>query len=246
MVVSPYQEDAQHLSPPISVVTLNLGVTPALQHYNPTATCIETEGGFVRAVYAAELNAPSFTLEALVLPQWDLVSAGARGRYRCVIESSNNPPPNGQKNRGYALYAGPESPALLDTPYRWQLWVGDGTIFRRLEQVNPPYPGTLVTAEPTYLVVRFDGTTFDLFVYTESSDISLVRTELIAQPYQPNPNGDLTIGITAATRALVPPFPGPQQRLYPFHGRMEEVAIYNTALTTERIMAHAVAAFHLP
>lgn len=246
MVNSPYQEDAQHLSPPVSVVTLNLGVTPALQNYDSTSTCVEMDGGFVRAVYADELNSPTFTLEALVLPQWDLVSPGAQGRYRCVMESSNNPPANGQKNKGYAVYAGPEDPSQLNTPYRWQLWVGDGTIFRRLAQVNPSDPGTLVTAEPTYLVARFDGTTFDLFVYTESSDISFVRTELVSQPYVQNTNGDVTIGITGLTRALVPPFPGPQQRLYPFHGRMEEVAVYNTALSTMRITAHAAAAFHLP
>jgi hypothetical protein len=246
MVVSPYQEDVQHLSPPVSVVTLNLGVTPPLQKVDMTSTCVEMDGGFVRAVYAAELNAPAFTIEALVLPQWDLVSPLAQGRYRCVMESTNNPPPNGQKNSGYALYAGPEDPLQLNTPYRWQLWVGDGTIFRRLAQLDPTAPGTLVTAEPTYLAATFDGSEFNLYVYTESSDLTFVRTELVPQTYVRNPNGDFTMGITGPTRALVPPFPGPQRRLYPFHGRMEEVAVYNKHLTADQIMAHCVAAFHLP
>jgi hypothetical protein len=246
MVLSPYQEDALHLSPPVSTVTLTLGETPPLQNYDMAATCVKMDGGFVRAAYADELNAPTFTIEALVLPLWDLVSPAAQGRYRCVMESTNNPPPNGRKNQGYALYAGPEDPSQLNTPFRWQLWIGDGTIFRRLAQVDPTAPGTLVTAAPTYLAVTFDGTAFYLYVYTESSDMSFASTQLVSQPYVQNPNGDFTIGITGLTRALVPPFPGPQQRLYPFHGQMEEVAVYDKALTDAQIMAHIMAAFHMP
>ena len=58
---------------------------------------------------------------------------------------------------------------------------------------------------------------------------------------------ELWIGISGPRRALFAPFPGPDPGssgfLYPFNGRIAEVAIYNKIVPLDRIFTHGLAAF---
>jgi hypothetical protein len=54
----------------------------------------------------------------------------------------------------------------------------------------------------------------------------------------------LGIGLSARYSALIPPFPGPQGFIYPFVGRIAEVAVYNTFLDEGRICSHIMNAFN--
>jgi hypothetical protein len=109
-------------------------------------------------------------------------------------------------------------------------------------------PEPLVRAESTYLAVTFDDTQAFLYVYTADGDIDLISHELVRPPYlrATHPPGDISlrIGIAGGSAALVPPFPGPPGLLYPFVGRMAEVAIYETVLDPGRIKSHIMASFN--
>jgi hypothetical protein len=242
---SPLPDDPATLSPGTGPILLQLGIGPGLVPADTTATTIRVRGGRVAVPHSPVLNAAQFTLEAIVLPEWDL---SVQGRYYAVFESTNEPAGGGNqpKRLGYALYAGPADPTTPNTPYRWQLWVGNGTDFRQLKEqppADPDNPGTLVSPRPAYLGVRFDGSAFDLFVYTADSDIDLVKCRLEPQPYVPNANDELTIGMAGRFRSLVAPFPGPPRSLYPFIGRLQEITIYDKALREERIASHAAHMF---
>jgi hypothetical protein len=86
-----------------------------------------------------------------------------------------------------------------------------------------------------------------LYAYTAGEDIDFISHELVRPAYLPatHPAGNISlrIGLAGASAALVPPFPGPSGLLYPFLGRMAEVAVYETVLDPERIRAHIEAAF---
>lgn len=238
--------DVKHHSPAANPIILQLGVTgpPPLLTPEPTATSIRVQGGFVKVPFAGQLNPPQFTLEALVLPEWNL---NAPGKYYCVMESSSPTPgqPTTKKRFGYALYCGPQDPTVANSPYHWQFWVGNGTDFVRLAEkpyavTTPVNPGPVPLGVPTYLAVTYDGTKAFLFVYVKDRDFTHVKYELtVATPYKAAANVELFIGATDTRRALFSPFPGPTRAMYPFIGRIQEVAIYAAALHENRIGSHA-------
>ncbi|MCW5979794.1 MAG: hypothetical protein KIT09_17065 [Bryobacteraceae bacterium] len=232
---------APHRSPAANPVKLELGLAqqPLLVQTDAASTSVRVQGGFVRVPFDANLNPASFTLEALVFPEWGL---NDRGRYYCVLESSGPlaSEPGGAKKLGFAIYAGPDDPNDPNSKYHWQLWAGTGTEFKRMG--HAPNPATEVFRRPTYIGATFDGTKAFLFLFFPEKDIDQAKVELNAFPYKPAVSGDLLIGITDVNRALFPPLPGPNQMLYPFSGRIGEVAIYDKALGEERIASHVVAA----
>ncbi|MBC7791312.1 MAG: hypothetical protein H7Z74_15300 [Anaerolineae bacterium] len=245
MVQAGFPADPPHLSPGANPIILALGVTPAVQKYDPTATAIRVQGGFVQIPFASELNPSTFSVIALVQAEWALNQPGV---YYCVMESSDQPPnqSGARKTRGFAIYAGPDDPAQPGTPFRWQLWVGDGTQFNRVSQVDPTDAATITSGEPTFLAVVFDGSEYEFWVVTENTDMDHMNHALVPQTYVPNNSGDLHIGITQVRSPLVPPFPGSARRLYPFSGKIEEVAIFNFALDHASIASQIVAAFNSP
>ena len=218
---------------------------PPLVASDPFATSIQVQGTFVRLDPDARFNPPQFTLEALVFPEWDL--SVLSNNYYCVMESSSPLPgqPDTQKRFGYGLYAGPEDPNVNNSPFHYQLWVGDGNSFVRLTEKpynEPANPGPVPLNMPTYLAVTFDGIQAFLFMYVHDRDINHVKYELYPVAYQPAAGVELFIGVTDGRRALFPPFPGPNHVIYPFIGRLQEIAIYATALDRMRIGSHAHAA----
>ena len=237
---NPLPEDTQIHSPAANPIMLQLGQPPLLAS-DPVATSIRVQGAFVRLDPDARFNPPQFTLEALVLPDWDLT---ALGKYYCVMESSSHDPalPNTEKKFGYALYAGPDDPNDPNSPYHWQLWAGDGNSFVRFTEKpynDPANPGPVPLAMPTYLAASFDGTQAFLFMYVQDRDINYVKYELNPVAYQPATGVELFIGVTDSRRSLFPPFPGPGHVIYPLIGRLEEIAIYSSALDEMRIGSHA-------
>jgi hypothetical protein len=190
----------------------------------PGQTSVRVDGGYVEVGFSAALNPPEFTIEAVVLPEWDPAESGV---FRCVIasrEETTGPP---IRRHGYILYAGPTldpvTAQVVDPTMRWQAWVGTGAddeLWQWL--VGPP-----VEEGPTYLAATCDGTTLRLYVANEKMDLDLPRIEM-AVTYSPNPGQPLYIGMGAPDRAV--PDPGP---LYPFKGRMQEVAVYDAVLPDE-------------
>ena len=138
---NPLPDDAPHHSPAANPIKLELGQTSLLAS-DSAARSVRVQGGFVRLDPDVRFNPPQFTLEAVVLPEWNL---GVLGKYYCVMEPSSHDlaAPNTEKKFGYALYAGPDDPGNPSSPYHWQLWVGDGSNFLRLTEkpYNPPDPG---------------------------------------------------------------------------------------------------------
>jgi hypothetical protein len=247
--VSPFPlNDPAHLSPQVLAPGIELGA-PSIVPLLPTATAVRFNGSDVFAEGPLG-NLSRFTVEAIVRPEWDLLNQ--RGFFYCVAENSLHVPGQGApaslKNAGFAVFAGPHDLNNPSTsPYCWQLWVGTGTEFHRAMPVEsgsvPP-----VTAENTYLAVTFDDTQVFLHVFTPGEDLDFISHELFRPAYLPATHSEgnisLRIGMAGDSAALVPPFPGPTGLLYPFVGRMAEVAIYDTVLGPDRIKSHIMEGFN--
>ena len=197
----------------------------------------------MEVVWNPMLNTTSFTLEALVVPEWD---PSTLGLYYCLIESGG-PVGGGKKTSGYAVYAGPEDPPNLNTPYRWQVWVGSGTGFTQVKNTNPSMdPGLEVKfGKMTYIAITCDGTTLSLYSHFEGKDIDLIKG--LEEPITFNPNlvkvkASFLIGIGRSLFPTVPVPPPAAPLLYPFKGKIQEVAFYNTALTAGNLKPHGEAA----
>jgi hypothetical protein len=240
--------DPAHLSPQVLAPGIELGA-PSIVPLLPTTTAVRFNGSDAFATGPLG-NLSRFTVEAIVRPEWDLLNQ--RGFFYCVVESSLHVPGHGApaplKNAGFAVFAGPHdlnNPS--GSPYCWQLWVGTGTEFHRAMPVESG-PAPLVAAENTYLAVTFDDTRVLLHVFTPGEDLGFISHELVRPAYLPatHPEGtiSLRIGMAGGSAALVPPFPGPPELLYPFVGRMAEVAIYDTVLSLDRIQSHIMLGFN--
>jgi hypothetical protein len=247
--------DPNWSSTEVPVTELQLGVTddPKLLATEAGATSVRVHGGeiIVAAHVAPRLQSlTEFTLELLVCPEWDVVAAAARGKYYCVMELAaiTTPAPGDplRKNAGFGIYAGPDTDPT--SPYVWQFWVGTGQGgFQRLNPVqpyqDPQDPGPTVTTLPTYLAVTFSqpqGKAF-LYSYYAGRNFSNTQYELVPLNYIPA-IAELFIGL-AEKGPLFPPFPFSPDPLYPFKGRMAEVAIYDIVLEGKQILDHGMRAF---
>ncbi|MEP7347548.1 MAG: hypothetical protein ABI877_19925, partial [Gemmatimonadaceae bacterium] len=242
-------DDPATLSPEADPLLLEIGVADSLVATDTAATCFRVRGALVGVPQRPELNTAQFTIEALVQPEWGVTDPQRLGRYYCVVESSD-PPAAGStdsKRLGFALYAGPEDPSTPNTPYRWQLWVGNGTNFVQVKELvpvpNADKEAPLVVAAPTYVAATFDGSQAFLWVYSADRDIEHVKYELQLPPYVPNTDGGLSIGISGVRRSVIAPFPGPTRFMYPFSGKIQEVAYYDKALAEPRIISHLMSGF---
>jgi hypothetical protein len=246
----------------VSVTSLTLGINDPklvlLEHDDPFDFSIRVEGAFVQvpADIPALQDLTEFTLEALVFPDWDVATLG---NYYCVLELAGLAPGTLLKSAGFGFYAGPSDTQNPNSPYSWQVWMGNGSGFQRLEEKKPytpddpnnPNPGPIVEKDQaTYLAFTFSqsqGQAF-LYLFTQDRDLDYVAYELIPVPYVRVVAGvtvspGMHIGITAQG-PLFPPSPGAiPPLLYPFIGQMANVAIYNSALTQDALRQHAITAF---
>jgi hypothetical protein len=191
----------------------------------PVHTSVEVDGGYIEVPFSADLNTATFTLEIWVFPTWpdgELLTGGA-APFRSVMASREVV---GGNTRGFTLYAGPDASVPGDTTMRWQIWVGDGSAdWQRL--VGPP----VEVGQITYLAATYDGTTLKLFVNGSEDDAGTADASM-ATGYVPCTSGPLYIGM-GAPEAAAP--------LFPFKGRMQEAAIYNAAITSQKIDDHVFA-----
>ena len=167
-------------SPAVPATSLTLGINDPdlvlLEHEDPYDFSIRVEGAFVQvpADVPALQDLTEFTLEALVYPDWD---AGTLGNYYCVLELAGLAPGVPQKSAGFGLYAGPSDTQNPNSPYSWQVWMGNGSGFQRLEEkkpYNPPDPANLGPGpcqkdQATYLAFTFSQSQGQAFLYLYSA-----------------------------------------------------------------------------
>ena len=242
--------DPAYLSPAIITPSIELGVSPSIVPGEPDATAVRFNGSDVFATGPIG-PLPKFSVEAIVRPEWGVMND--LGFFYCVFESSVHVPgqgaPTPQKNAGLAIFAGPHD--LSDpahSPYCWQLWVGTGTEFHRAQPMEAgPVPA--VKPESTYVAVTLDDSEAIMYVFTAGGDIDSISHTLLRPDYLPAMHAQtdisLRIGLAGGSAALIPPPPGPPGSIYPFVGRIAEVALYETVLPPERVRAHILAAFNI-
>lgn len=212
--------------------TLNLGFTPGILDLLPSSTCMKVGGGFVKVPFSGLLNPPAFTFEAWCRSRFPGVPP-LHQYYQCLVESSG-PQGLGGRSSGWGLYLGPLSPlSPPDDPLFWQVWMFDDTkTFRQVATAEHPVRHNL----NTYLALTFDGITqLQLFLYFPGTnqDLSLDGVRFLSANvpgFKPNDSGDLFIGTGSNLFPDVGP-PLPSQRLYPFRGEVQEVALYNVDLS---------------
>jgi hypothetical protein len=253
--------NASWRSPAVASTSLTLGINnPDLvpeESQDPYDFSIRLAGAYVEVPPDAPAlqNLTEFTLEGLVYPDWDTT---ALGNYYCVLELAAHVLPATLKNQGFGLYAGPSDTTNPNSSYSWQVWMGNGISFQRLEEVKPytpndpnnPNPGPNVEKDQvTYLAFTYSqsqGQAF-LYLYTSDRDLDYVAYQLIFAAYTPvataaNTQG-LHIGLTAEGPLFPPGPPAVVPFLYPFIGQMCNIAIYNKALTQDILRNHATIAF---
>ena len=217
---------------PASGVTKGVADQPIKSEPGTSATFNGAAGTHVTVPYASALNAGSFTVEAWAKP------TTTTNAFQGIVSSRDDKGSGPAGNGGYVLYLGP---ATGDGGLpRWQFWTGGTTTatYTALGRNNATGFGLGPAASInswTHVVGTFnatsgpDGTgryngTQSLYV-NGALVISLANVN-----YLPNPNKSLYIG--AGTNES-PPLDN-----FRFTGGIDEVAIYNNALTAARVQAH--------
>jgi|SRR5262245_39564974 len=215
------------------------------------STSLSVDGGYVEVPFSNFLlNLSSFSVEALVRPEW---SAAEKGLYRAVVTfCAIDLTPNAKKASGFGLFAGPADPQDPSSPDVWQIWLGDGTDFVPIKDSSQPL--TLVDFVHTnYLLVTYDDVSKKLNMYVY---IASANCDLDSGVVHPLKNLSVTIYSPVAdqTQSLLigmhrPPIgagvSGPFPVYHPFKGRIQEVALYGSALSVGRVCAHVSASLNL-
>jgi hypothetical protein len=202
-----------------------------------TRSCLKVDGGFVKVPFNIKLNPPQFTLEAWVDPDPSM----AKGYFYCLVDSTG-PAQFVPKKTGWALYLGPDNPdATPPGNLFWQIWMGNGTQLKRVAIAKGASRPTKL--QLTYLALTFDGKNLQLWLYypktKQQLDIKYLRgaqnsdvSTTLGGPFKPNDasadgQGPFIIG---AGTPLFPVTAPVTQRLYPFKGKIQEVALYQKDL----------------
>ncbi len=170
--------------------------------------------GKITVPYNAGLNPASFTVEC-----WARVDAWAN-TYQAPFTSRNSTTASG--NRGYIFYAAPLTVTgqFTNAP-RWEFWSGNGSAFQ-----SSAGPTTNVAlGQWTHLVGTFDAATGSKLFYVDGQ---LVGGAINASVV-PNNAGFLRIG-AGATESVF--------GNYFVNGAVDEVAVYPSALSPQRIQTH--------
>jgi hypothetical protein len=231
--------DTQQHSPETSGVLI-LGDTPGLLTRSPQSSCMNVDGGFVEVPFNLNLNRPQFTLELWVSPDPTI----EKGFFRCLAQSAGPPGLGVTKKTGWGLYLGPRD--RNKTPpddYFWQVWMGNGNEFKRILIAERPANPTKLRL--TYLVLTFDGiknlrlwlyypgTKQELdIVHLMADEVDVTTPFRLGSPFKPNDSSDEGNGVLliGAGSPLFPVTTLQTQHLYPFKGRIQEVALYDRDL----------------
>jgi len=198
-------------------------------------TSLAVDGGYVEVPFSNAFNSASFTVEAMVFPDW---SAAEQGLYRTVIALNRleADPATGDvvKAFGFGLFAGPADPAVPG-PDVWQVWLGNGTKWAVIKDSVKSLTPVDFT-KTNYVAATYDAATkkLNMYVYTEGVDLNSdlphpVTDAVVDYSQVTDPTFSLLIGMHRP-----PKNSGTLPLYHPFKGRIQEVAYYNTALTVGR------------
>jgi hypothetical protein len=213
--------------------TFTYGVPSGIPHDTNGAVGI-TGGATVSIPYAIEINSPgAYSVEGWFQP----ASLAADGNdYRTPLSSMSNP-----------YGAGPTGWLVYQTGgNNWSWWPYNG--FWTGAQLTDPDP--IVAGQWYYLAMTYDGSTFTLYVNgvakSSGTDGGFVQ------------NGNVPAGGAASynynynTTPGLPPGSGSytlgwrvDSGFNPFNGNMDNVAVYNKALTPSQIQNHFLNTTHL-
>ena len=141
--------DNQQHSPETTGI-LFLGDTPGLLQLSSLSPCMHVDGGFVELPFELLLNPPEFTFEAWVSPDPTM----AKGFFHCLVQSAGPLGLSQPKKTGWGLYLGPgDQNKTPPDEYFWQVWMGNGTDFKRVLIANRPANPTKLRL--TYLVLTY-------------------------------------------------------------------------------------------
>jgi hypothetical protein len=208
-------------------------------------TSLSVDGGYVEVPFSNSFNLPSFSLEALVRPEW---SPAETGLYRAVVTCATvDVTPSAPKAFGFGLFAGPDpsNPSSSDV---WQIWLSDGTTFKPFKDSVRSLT-TVDFTKTNYLAVTYDdgAKKLNMFAWVAGSDLELAHPlkDVAVPAYSPvtNPTQSLLIGMHRPPlgSGVSVPFP----LYHPFKGRIQEVAIYGKALSAERVTSHIMIGLHV-
>jgi hypothetical protein len=183
--------------------------------------CTAFNGGYVRVPWTDVLGPANFTIEAWVVPNWTLADAQSNPSSRVVVASSSS-----GAFQGFALYA--------STANLWSASVGNGSQNVIATTGNNQ---TIVQGSLYFLVVTFDGSTLTLWVNPADTTQPPSGKATTASKLVPVPSPiPLYIGMGAPD--LDSQAPSPTTRLWPFNGRVQDVAIYSSVLDGKTIETH--------
>src|SRR4030095_13010310 len=100
------------------------------------STSLQIDGGYVEVPFSNSLLLKSFTVEALVRPEWSVQEVGV---FRTVIALNTGAvPPAPAHAFGVVIFAGPDPEAKppgsgIDV---WQVWLADGTAWIPIKDPN--------------------------------------------------------------------------------------------------------------
>ena len=238
-LANPPGPDVQSADAPGSIAFAQPGIVAgdAVQPGNDPAIitpCLVTNGCYVNVPFNAKINPPtSFTIEAWVRVDW---SADDTSAWRFVLDARGFDPCTGF---GLLAHADDGQSGV----YHWQAIIGNGGSgtagFTYAIGDDPPITlndPSLPSGITYHLVVTYDGPsqTLILFVDGEQRGPKVTPVTYAANTAQP-----LWIGAGAPYVPLRPQGPGVLAGpLFPFEGAIQDVAIYNTALTSDVILTH--------
>ena len=209
------------------------GVITGIPHETDTALGI-ANGATVNIPYALELNSPgAFTYEGWFQP----ASLAANGNdYRTALSSMSNP-----------YGAGPTGWLVYQTGgNNWAWWPYNG--FWTGVQFTDTDP--VVAGRWYYLTLTYDGTTFTFYVNgvakASGTDSGFVQNGNVpsggAANY--NYNYNTTPGLPIGSGPVILGW-RPDSGFNPFEGKIDDVAVYNKALTPQQIQNHLLNTTHL-
>jgi Concanavalin A-like lectin/glucanases superfamily len=196
--------------------------------------CVVVNGCYVNVPFDPKTNPPtSFTIEAWVRVDWD---KNATFAWRFVLDARDFSP-----CKGFALFARTDD--NLPGVYHWQALIGNGgngtagfstaTSDDPAITLNDP---SMPSGTTYYLAVTYDGPSQTLILYVDGEQRG---PKVNSVTYVANTAQPLWIGAGAPYVPLRPQAPGMlASPLFPFEGAIQDVAIYNVALTSDVILRH--------
>jgi hypothetical protein len=210
-------------------------------------TCMVVNGGYVLVGFDNGWNpTSSFTIEAWVAVMWQSTDTPA---LRAVLDGRGQNQQGPPICQGFALIALPDDGQTMPPfTYHWAVMVGNGaedfiTLIDSGQAIKLFVPGLddqLENGPPAYyLAATYESSMQILTLYV--SDVSGTTTSTTATPPPPTPNPLYTTNtasplyIGAGAPYLIANQPSGVPPLFPFHGAIQDVAIYNISLTAAQI-----------